>query len=1334
VESIAYKDQLEGVISCEIRICNLDDPFYREEDGYDLILANQSLHRCKNLPLALENIRRLLKENGCFIFAELLKPADIAWISTVFLKKQYEDLRKDSLQMLLSLDEWKRLIRESQFNELTFATDFEQNIGCFVLRNEKAHLVTDDKTNLKKLLSDKIPDYMIPKYYIFLQEFPITANGKVDHKALEKMHPAVAESIGHQESWNETEKRLADLWTGILNVSPGITDNFFMLGGDSLLATSLRNKICETFDIDLPFEMIYKAAVLSEMAEVIDSVKQSTKTQEKLILIKDDQPYEPFKLTDIQQSYLIGRSGDYELGNVSSHCYFEMNVGPIETTRMEESLNQVIAIHPMLRAIICEDNIHQRVLEHTDYYYIDQKDLSGLSEHQKEACLMQEREEMGHQTFDPHIWPAYDFRYRKLDEKSGRILISFDNIFFDGWSMFYIFRQWKMLYTQKDVELKKADTTFKEYVLSCAATDAENDDVIKRDTEYWKQKLPEIYPAPDLNVRGNTKNDSFVRYQTRLDATKWNALTDQIRSMGITAPAFLMSLYAEVLASFSRKKQFSLNITRFKRIPFSEDVNDIVGDFTALTILSLDRSAGESFLERTRLLQTQLWSDISHDHIDGVEVERMLNRGQANGITMPVVFTSGIGLTEDRTIDDNSYLGEIGYGLSQTPQVWMDMQVYDDKNGLSVSIDALKDIFYDGMLDDFWKSYCELLENCVNDESFWTIKTGNLTQLSNESLILSLNNTKRYIPKTTLLNGFFENVRKYPDNVAICYKDSRMNYQEVFVLAYNVAQKLIDSGFKPKEPVGILMPKGPEQIIAAIGIMMAGGIYLPLNTKHPIGRNGKIISSSGTQFLICGESGSEYEKYGTCIFYDEILKDNVKVKDVEAVIENLPDISPKDIAYIIYTSGTTGDPKGVAISHEAAMNTIADINEILRVNKNDAAICLSQMNFDLSVYDIFGMLGAGAKMVIPQEEHILDPSYWDKLIRKQEVTIWNSVPSYMVMYLSYMEGVAKTNPSLRAILLSGDWIPVDIKERGEKVLINAAFYGLGGATECSIWSNIHRIEREDCHRNSIPYGRPLANQRMYILNDDLESVRNNVVGNLYISGDGLAQGYWKSEERTRQSFIIHPKTGERMYKTGDLAMYSDEGFIVFIGRDDGQVKLNGYRIETGEVESAIKRLEKDSLPVVIIKDNQLHAFIDKKVDENKLLNALKEELPEYMIPTYIHVVDEIPLSANGKINRKYLGSICENESHDKSNIPLSTEWEKRVSSLWQGVLGVKNIYANDSFFKLGGDSLKAVIFVNELKNKYFIDLPLKKVLEKPTVLDIAKEIDELDIGFEEGEL
>lgn len=1334
VESLVYKEQLDDVISCDVKVLNLDEPLYTEEDGFDLIISNQSLHRCKNLPVALENIRRLLKENGCFIFTELLQLLDIGLISTVFLRKQYEDLRKDSLHMLLDDNEWENLIKESKFTSIAHATDRDKSIGYFVLRNENPHIFVDGKIELKKLLSVKLPEYMIPKYYVFLQDFPITANGKVDHKALGKIAPDIVDHMSDREFKSETEKKLACIWTEILKEIPNISDNFFVLGGDSLLATNLRNKICEVFQIEIPFEMIYKAAVLSEMAEVIDSMKENSVSKESLIRIKDDNPYEPFPLTDIQQSYMIGRSGDYELGNVSSHCYFEMDVGPIDTVRMEEALNKLIELHPMLRAVICEDNIHQRILEKTEYYHIDRKDLSDLTDSQKEECLLKERDEMGHQTLNPYQWPAYDFRYCKLDESHGRILISFDNVFFDGWSMFYIFRQWKQLYANIDLKLKKADMTFKEYVLSCAATDTENQAAVDSDLEYWNQKLPYIYPSPDINVKRNTQNDSFVRYQLGLTATKWENLKQKIRSVGLTAPTFLMSLYAEVLASFSRKQQFSLNITRFKRCPFSENINDIVGDFTTLTILSLDRSEGNNFLERTRNLQTTLWSDISHDHIDGVEVERMLNRGKVNGVTMPIVFTSGIGLMEDRTIEDNSYLGEIGYGLSQTPQVWMDMQVYDDKNGLSVSMDAMKEIFPSGMLDEFWDSYNKLLEEFVNDETSWTKNTGNLTHPGNEKLVVSLNDTKRNIQASTLLNGFYENIKIHPNNVAIYYKDRLITYGQLFGYSYELAQRLIKNGFEGKEPVGILMPKGPEQVIAAIGILMAGGTYLPFSVKHPISRNGKIINSSGTKFLVCNKDCKEYKKYANCIFYHEALKGNQEVKDVVQAIEKLPKINPTDIAYIIYTSGTTGDPKGVAISHKAAMNTIKDINDILKTDKNDVVICLSQMNFDLSVYDIFGMISVGGKMVIPEEEHALDFVYWDKLIEKYGVSIWNSVPSYMVMYLNYKESVATTNPSLRAILLSGDWIPVDIKQYGKKVATNATFYGLGGATECAIWSNIHKIEDQDSTRNSIPYGRPLANQRMYVLNDYLESVRNNVVGNLYISGDSLAQGYWKNEVLTRESFIFHPNTGERLYKTGDLAMYSDEGFIVFIGRDDGQVKLNGYRIETGEVESAIKRFDKDIMAVVLIKDNQLHAFVDKEVDRDQLREDLKKQLPEYMIPTYIHIVDEIPLSTNGKVNRKYLESICVNESYGESKVPLSTEWEKRVSVLWQEIFNVRDVYANDSFFKLGGDSLKAVIFVNELKNKYFIELLLKHVLEKPTVSEIAKEIEKLDIDFEEGEI
>lgn len=1299
------------------------------EDGYDLILCDQMLHRAENITEALANLQSRLKKGGLLCFAESTAMTSLAYMTTVFLRKEYTDVRANSPDMLVAHDTWRKLCEESG---LRLVWEWQDDgslagVSAFCLQNEQTHLAVANSEWLKDAIRTNLPDYMIPKYVTYIKMLPMTKNGKVDRKyLLEKTTKPKTDGNTANRYETKTEKMLADIWNSLLKTLPTRTDQFFVLGGDSLLATALRNMIKQQFQVEFSLEDIFVKPVLYQMAETIDGLAQvKDEAQEKLVVLRDEHPYEPFPLTQMQQSYLIGRSGSFDLGSVSSHCYFEMDTEWLEEDRLQDAWNVLIQMHPMMRAVICEDHLTQKVLEDVPEYVIATADASHLDAQALEMKLGEIRQTLSHQTFDPYRWPAYDIRYVKMPQNKARIFISFDNIFFDGWSMFYIFRQWKQLYKAPGTTLETADFTFKEYVNSFLAN--QQSEAYEKDVRYWQEKIPNIHPAPELPVTKDIKEEKFVRFQTMLAPDRWEALKQKIKKRNLTEPGFLMSLYAEVIARYSRHQTFSLNLTRFHRIPFTEKINQVVGDFTTLTILSLDLRQGHSFYDRATNLQKTLWKDLSHSNVSGVEVERMMNQNRESQITMPVVFTSGIGLTKGRASEDNSYLGTLGYGLSQTPQVWMDMQVYDDKTGLVVSLDAVENIFPEGMVAELFEAYKTLLEKFATTDEYWDQESTNLVVCKNRALVETLNDTKQAMPNRTLLSGIREQAKAQPDHPAVVCGKQGYTYRELMNKARDVALELLARGLQRQMPVAICMKKSVDQVVAALGILLAGGIYLPLNPNHPFARNKKILNSAMACMILTNtEDGmSEYQGEFACI----------NLATIEGRVGELPMEDADDLAYIIYTSGTTGEPKGVAITHRGAMNTILDVNARIHAGNSDATIALSQMNFDLSVYDVFGMLDVGGTIVIPEADKAIEPSYWQELIQKRKITIWNSVPAYFQMLLAYLEDRGCSVPEIQHVLLSGDWIAVDVGARAKAVLPQAKLYGLGGATEASIWSNWYAISEEDKGRTSIPYGKPLANQSMYILNDVLDVVPNLVPGDLYIGGDGLAKCYWNDEIRTAQSYVIHPTLKMRLYKTGDMAMYAPEGQIIFLGREDGQIKLGGYRIELGEIESAIPKVSGSSDCAVIFADQQLHAFVcGTDSGETEFKEALKTYLPDYMIPKYIHFVPEIPLSANGKVDRKQLLLMYQREESAVSHQAVQTETEKALADIWSRCLKLPNVYADDNFFQLGGDSLKAVLVANEMKKDLHLEIDLGTIFANPTIAQLACVIDEKTVGLEEGEI
>jgi amino acid adenylation domain-containing protein len=439
-----------------------------------------------------------------------------------------------------------------------------------------------------------------------------------------------------------------------------------------------------------------------------------------------------------------------------------------------------------------------------------------------------------------------------------------------------------------------------------------------------------------------------------------------------------------------------------------------------------------------------------------------------------------------------------------------------------------------------------------------------------------------------------------------------------------------------------------------------------------------------------------------------------------------------DLAYVIFTSGSTGVPKGVMIEHAAAVNTIVDINERIQLRPQDRVWGLSSLSFDLSVYDLFGTLAAGATLVLPGPDAGRDPGQWLEWMEQTGVSVWNSVPALLEMLVEYAEGRQRGLPaSLRVALLSGDWIPVSLPGRVRALRPEVALLSLGGATEAAIWSIYYPIQTVDRHWSSIPYGRPLSNQSFEVLNEAWEPCPDWVPGQLYIGGAGLARGYWRDGERTGEQFVAHPHSGRRLYRTGDLGRYLPDGNIEFLGREDLQVKVQGHRIELGEIEAALKR-HPDVRDAVVIATGlppgprRLVAYVVPHAGTapapGDLQRFLVQSLPGYMVPAAFVRLAELPLGPTGKVQRKSLPPPEASESPAITPGANLNQLEEVISSLWAHVLEQDEIDRSESFFALGGDSITGVRLLSLVRNVFHVEVPLRRLFEEPTVKALARAV------------
>ncbi|MCW3786229.1 amino acid adenylation domain-containing protein [Plebeiibacterium sediminum] len=483
---------------------------------------------------------------------------------------------------------------------------------------------------------------------------------------------------------------------------------------------------------------------------------------------------------------------------------------------------------------------------------------------------------------------------------------------------------------------------------------------------------------------------------------------------------------------------------------------------------------------------------------------------------------------------------------------------------------------------------------------------------------------------------FLDSAKLYRNKIAIINDDKQISYQQLNTYSKILANILLSFATNKTKIVAVCLDKGWEQIVSVLAILKAGFTYLPISPEYPLNRISKIIEQANIDIII---SVNDFKN----LFSNEIyFIDFNKINLIATENKELTVINKEELAYIICTSGTTDIPKGVMIEHKAALNTILDINKRFKINNKDTILSLSELNFDLSVFDIFGGLAAGATIVIPRKSSKRFSLHWYNLIIKHNITIWNSVPSFMLLF---MECAKKFNHSIpiRLVMMSGDWIPIDLPSRIKEQIPNAIIVSLGGATEASIWSIFYIINKIEENWNSIPYGKALTNQEMYVLNDNLEECEINETGEICISGLGLAKGYINNTELTEKAFIVHPTSNKRIYKTGDLGRYMQDGNIEILGRKDLQVKVNGYRIELKEIEYILNQHPYIFLTIVNIWSKNLlsqkHLICYIKMNQGYILSVkdikkyLKTKLPEYMIPNFYCFIDEIPLTTNGKVDR-----------------------------------------------------------------------------------------------------
>ncbi|MGW1373625.1 amino acid adenylation domain-containing protein [Streptomyces sp. NPDC002446] len=873
----------------------------------------------------------------------------------------------------------------------------------------------------------------------------------------------------------------------------------------------------------------------------------------------------PFPLTPVQQAYWIGRADGRTLGGVGCHAYLEFDAPHVDADRLEGAVRALMRRHPMLRARFDEDGT-QRVLDTAPWPGLTVHDHSGQPPAAAERELLRRRETLSHRRLDVARGEVLDVQLSRLPGGGHRIHVGIDLLVADVHSFRLILGDLAALYEDPSA-LPELGYGFAQYL---ADRDTSRAADRARAEEYWTTRLPELPGGPRLPLKTEPEDlavTRFVRRTHELPPHEWAVLQRRATEHGITPSVLLATAFAEILARWSGEQHFLLNLPLFDRDQATHaDIGGIVADFTSLVLLEIDLTRGTGFAERAKAVQQRLHDDVGHAAYTGVDVLRDFVRADGETPrTAPVVFACNV----DAPLVPDAFaglFGELSWMVSQTPQVWLDCQVYRTRDGgLQLAWDAVDELFPDGVLDTMLSACGALLRELMTAD--WGSTPDIPLPEAQRRRRDQVNSVARGHSGRLLHEEFFARAAERDAAPALLWgpADARppgaVTHRELAERALRIAGALAGRGIGRGSPVVVTAPKGPDQIAAVLGVLAAGGTYIPLGTDQPAERRERILARSGARLVLAGGDTLPAAGPGTEVLP---LERALAAEPLSAPVAADPD----DTAYVIFTSGSTGTPKGVEVSHRAAVNTVEDINERFAITGRDRVLAVSALDFDLSVWDVFGLLSRGGALVLVAESDRRDAQQWLELCERHRVSVWNSVPALMDMLLTAADG-APLPTGLRLALLSGDWIGLDLPAAlREASGGRCRLVGLGGATEAAIWSNFHEVDEVPAHWRSIPYGTPLSNQRFRVVDPRGRDCPDWVAGELWIGGDGVALGYRGDAELTAGRFVRH--RGERWYRTGDLGRYWPDGTLEFLGRADHQVKINGFRVELGEIEAALQ--------------------------------------------------------------------------------------------------------------------------------------------------------------------
>jgi amino acid adenylation domain-containing protein len=1032
--------------------------------------------------------------------------------------------------------------------------------------------------------------------------------------------------------------------------------------------------------------------------------------------------------------------------------------GLLQCDIMERSLNEIVRRHEVLRTNFQSQDGEPIQRIHTGRWIpLPLVDLSQMEKKRREFTGRKFAMEIAQLRFDLIEGPLLRALLVRLGGEEYLLQVTIHHIVGDGWSIGVLIRELAALYqafkeaqpsplSELDIQYADFARWQREWMKGSEA---------KRQLEYWRRQLASL---PVLQIPFDRARPAVQSYLGAVETILLPAdLAELLRQLsqqgGTTLFMTLLAAFLALLGRYSGQSDIIVGTPVANRN--RPEIEGLIGFFINTLVLRTDLkddSTWHELLDRVRQVCLEAFAnqDLTFERL--VEELRPARDLSMNPL-FQVVFAlqnalrPPLELAGLRLEPLDSDIGSVRFDL--------ECHVSETARGLMVVLVYNRDLFEAGTVQRILRHYQRLLEGIVvqPDQPIW--QTELLSEDERRQILVEWNRTVRPFPRELCLHSLFERqVRKNDGALAVIGNNTALSYGEVNRRANQLARQLRALGMCPGTPVGVYLQRSIEMAPALLGILKAGGTYVPLDIQHPLARIECILSLLRSQFLV---THSKQLESALAIWAQVPSLQNVICLDEPAVSVKEGVVTAADLAkrssenlelacdseqwaYIIFTSGSTGTPKGVAVRHSAAINIIDWVNRIFEINSFDCVLLTASLCFDLSVYDIFGLLAAGGSIRVVGDDGLRDPECLLEMLEQEPVTFWDSAPAALQQLTPYFGWGRRS--ALRLAFLSGDWIPVKLPDQVRNEFPGTEVVALGGATEAAIWSNFYRVRCVDPNWASVPYGKPVQNARYYILDRWLNPCPIGVQGNLYIAGECLAEGYANEPELTAEKFIPDPfaaTPSERMYRTGDLARYLHDGNIEFLGRADNQVKIRGFRIELGEIEAVLGQHPVVRNCAVVARedapgDKRLVAYIVCRPGEvapsgSALRSHLQGRLPDFMLPASFVILPALPLTPNGKLDRRALPvPKCDRPEFEEGYMAPRTLIEEVLAGIWAEVLGLERVGIHDNFFELGGHSLLVTRITSRARDAFGIELPLRRLFETTTLAELAAGIEELIQG------